>query len=420
MRSVMRLSIIIMITGAVPFDSVAAEKTLLSQNAPPAASSSLPNPTIAPSVAEIRQSVVKSLPFLEREGLAWMRGKACVTCHQIPAMVWSLGEARRHGYGVDAAKLALWNTWSLDNGWKRGVYYKLTEDSIQKLQESGLPIVDAEKLKPLVGKNHVFAAEFTTALSQALGEPAFSKCQAAAVAAAAKAGQGGGGGASNSQYTALLLAGSADTATDPAAVRRELVAGLVKSQKSDGSWEAAGQFLGQQRPKPETLEVVALWTLLALAAVPESSAEKTAAEALGRRFVIGSKETNNTETLMLRAMLAAHDGNAELSRALRKRLIAAQHDDGGWGWLLDRPRSDAFTTGMVLYGLAYLGDVGKEPAVARAQRYLFQQQRNDGVWSLVGKTISANTREDTKQSDAIYTYWTTGWAVLGLLKTMPE
>ena len=88
--------------------------------------------------------------------------------------------------------------------------------------------------------------------------------------------------------------------------------------------------------------------------------------------------------------------------------------------LLDRPTSDPFTTGMVLYGLAYLGDNAKNPAVARAQRYLLQQQRKDGVWPLVGKTISANTREDTKNSDAIYTYWTTGWAVVGLLKTMPE
>ncbi len=57
MHSVMRLSIIIMITGAVPFDSVAAEETLLSQSASPAASSLVPIPTIAPSVAEIRQSV---------------------------------------------------------------------------------------------------------------------------------------------------------------------------------------------------------------------------------------------------------------------------------------------------------------------------------------------------------------------------
>lgn len=413
-----RVSFLIVIVGAMPMVSAAAEKASTGEKSPHTESS--PTPAGEPTVAEIRQGVAKSLPFLETEGLAWMRDRACITCHQIPAMVWSLGEARKHGHDVDAAKLTLWNSWSLDNGWKRGVYYQLPDDVLQKLQESGLPKSDAEKLKPLVGKNHVFAAEFTKALSQTLGAPAFSKHQTAVVAASAKAGQGGGGGEGNNQYTALLLAGVADTASYPAAVRRDLVVGLLKSQKNDGSWEAAGQFLAQQRPKPETLEVVTLWTLLALAAVPESYAEKTAAEIRGREFVKEPKETNNTETLLLRALLAAQDGDARRSDTLRKRLLAAQHADGGWGWLLDRPTSDPFTTGIVLYGLGSWGNVGKEPAVARAQRYLLHHQRGDGVWPLVGKTISGNTREDTKSSDAIYTYWTTGWAVVGLLKTMPE
>ena len=228
-----------------------------------------------PCAEEIRSAVAKSLPFLEKEGVAWMREKACITCHQIPAMVWSFGEAQRHEYDVDPTKLALWNAWALDNGFKRGVYYKLTEDIQEKLAEAGLPKADAEKLKPLIGKNHVFTTDFTAALSQALGEPAFTKHNAILAAACARKGQGGAGGANNNQYMALLLTGVADAATDPAAARRELVSGIVKLQQKDGSWEAAGQFLGQQRPKPETLEVVTLWNLLVLAAVPESSAEKT-------------------------------------------------------------------------------------------------------------------------------------------------
>ena len=344
---------------------------------------------LPPSAEEIRSAVAKSLPFLEKEGVAWMREKACITCHQIPAMVWSFGEAQRHEYDVDPTKLALWNAWALDNGFKRGVYYKLTEDIQEKLAEAGLPKADAEKLKPLIGKNHVFTTDFTAALSQALGEPAFTKHNATLVAACAKKGQGGAGGANNNQYMALLLAGVADTATDPAAARRELVSGIVKLQQKDGSWEAAGQFLGQQRPKPETLEVVTLWNLLVLAAVPESSAEKAAAEALGRSFIKETKETNNTETLLLRAMLAAEDGDEKRSRTLRERLLAAQHADGGWGWLLDRPTSDPFTTGMVLYSLAYLGDNAKNPAVARAQRYLLQQQRKDG----------GGARQEDRQAD---------------------
>ena len=103
----------------------------------------------------------------------------------------------------------------MDNGFKRRVYYKLTADIQEKLAEAGLPKADAEKLKPLIGKNHVFTTDFTAALSQALGEPAFTKHNATLVAACAKKGQGGAGGANNKQYMALLLAGVADSNMTP-------------------------------------------------------------------------------------------------------------------------------------------------------------------------------------------------------------
>ncbi|MFM8471100.1 MAG: hypothetical protein ACKODH_14240 [Limisphaerales bacterium] len=68
---------------------------------------------------EARAMVRRSLPFLEKEGVAWMTERNCASCHQVPAMVWSLDTAARGGFDVDAQKLAKWWAWSVD--WKSWV-----------------------------------------------------------------------------------------------------------------------------------------------------------------------------------------------------------------------------------------------------------------------------------------------------------
>ncbi len=42
-------------------------------------------------IADIRKAIKKSLPYLEKDGIAWMQGRisiqngdACVSCHQVP------------------------------------------------------------------------------------------------------------------------------------------------------------------------------------------------------------------------------------------------------------------------------------------------------------------------------------------------
>ncbi|GEM_PF-2196205 len=37
--------------------------------------------------------VQRSLPFLKEQGLAWIADRQCASCHQIPAMLWSLNSA---------------------------------------------------------------------------------------------------------------------------------------------------------------------------------------------------------------------------------------------------------------------------------------------------------------------------------------
>jgi squalene-hopene/tetraprenyl-beta-curcumene cyclase len=373
----------------------------------------------APTSDEVRQAVTRSLPFLEAEGVAWMRGKACATCHQIPSMVWSFNEAQRRGFPVDASSLAQWNTWAVDNALKRAVYFKLADENFQQLMDQGLAEAEVSKLKALKDRNYVFEADFRAALAGTIAADKLGESADVLLKTAAKPGQGGTGGGENNQFTAVLLSGAADGSADAATLRSELMTRLVKAQNKDGSWSAAGQFRGQQRPKTESTEVATLWTVWALTQIPEPSADAKQAMATAREYLRkASAETNNIETMLLRGLLAVKEGDEARGQQWISDVLAHQHEDGGWGWLKDRPASDPFTTGLVLYGLSYLGHGAADPAVAKAHVYLLTTQDESGAWKIGSKTISANSKEDTKAGDAIYTYWATGWAVVGLLTTL--
>ena len=374
----------------------------------------------SPTPAEVRKAVARGLPYLEKEGEAWMKEKNCITCHQVPSMVWSFNTARRHKLEVDSDKVDFWNEWTVDNGLKRGLYYKVTDDGLKELASNGLTEDELKKLEPLKNKNFVFKEEFRAELVKALPAATLDKHEAIVFKTLGRAGQGGGGGGENNQYTHLLLSGAPAAVGNSAEVRKALVENLVKKQNKDGTWAAAPQFKAQQRPEAETLEVVTLWTVLALVDVPELSADGKSAVAKAREWLNKAATPVNVETVVLRALLAVQDGDKVKCEELTSELVKLQHEDGGWGWAKDRPTSDPFTTGLVLYGLSYLGHGGNEPQVRKAWQYLLQAQGDDGVWHIAGKTISANKKEDTKNSDFIYSYWATGWAVIGLLESLPQ
>ncbi len=60
---------------------------------------------------DIRSAIERSLPFLEKAGIAWMEGRisiqngdACVSCHQVPFGIWSQSEARARGILLEDSK----------------------------------------------------------------------------------------------------------------------------------------------------------------------------------------------------------------------------------------------------------------------------------------------------------------------------
>ncbi len=152
---------------------------------------------------EIARSVRKALPYLEREGVAWMEKRGCVSCHQIPFMVWSLSVASQAGFDIDAAKLRQWRTWSTD-----------VVNFVKPEQKK-----DIDRAKTMSGNIDTMAA--------------------------------------------MLLAVDDDPSSE---WRQSFSAGLAANQNDDGSWKSCGQLPAQKRPTRETSSVTAAWTLLALTA----------------------------------------------------------------------------------------------------------------------------------------------------------
>ncbi|MEM6989671.1 MAG: hypothetical protein AAF721_04215 [Myxococcota bacterium] len=62
--------------------------------------------------ARIATALAPSLVYLRNEGEGWIEEHACASCHQIPAMLWSLGLAEQRGLAVDADALARSRAWA--------------------------------------------------------------------------------------------------------------------------------------------------------------------------------------------------------------------------------------------------------------------------------------------------------------------
>src|SRR5438477_9795104 len=70
----------------------------------------------APSDEQVRVAVERSLPFVQAEGERWITEKKCVTCHQVPFMVWALNAAAERGVELDQQKRNECSSWAVD--WK--------------------------------------------------------------------------------------------------------------------------------------------------------------------------------------------------------------------------------------------------------------------------------------------------------------
>ena len=66
---------------------------------------------VAPSQVAPSQVAQRAIESLVVDGTRWMDKRGCVSCHQIPAMIWSLNAAKEYGLSIPD-ELSEWNSWS--------------------------------------------------------------------------------------------------------------------------------------------------------------------------------------------------------------------------------------------------------------------------------------------------------------------
>lgn len=141
-----------------------------------------------------------AIAYLKSDGQKWMDKRGCVSCHQVPLMLWSLNLIGENSE-CSSDQLAQWNEWST-----QAVNF----------------------VKPAQKESHDEQATFAANIDTMAG---------------------------------LLLAvpdGGSDT------WREKFIRKLCSEQAEDGSWKPCGQLPAQKRPEIETREVTTLWVTLAL------------------------------------------------------------------------------------------------------------------------------------------------------------
>ena len=143
----------------------------------------------------------RAIDYLKADGKKWMDKRGCVSCHQIPSMLWSLHALDEAGIEVPGEELAEWTDWST----------------------KVVNFVKPERKKD-VDVAKALEANIDTMAAMLLAVPGQRE----------------------------------------AAWRAPFVSKLCEQQADDGSWKACGQLPAQKRPSQETQQATTLWVTLAL------------------------------------------------------------------------------------------------------------------------------------------------------------
>ncbi len=326
-----------------------------------------------PTDGEVRRTIERSLPYLAREGESWIKQRGCVSCHRVSFMIWSHNEARARGIEVDDAKLSATTNWAFVN-------------MLADREERG----GADSISQVL-------------LGRDRGSPWRKKPP---------------------RHFKTV---------DPYETLFQI---LIERQNEDGSWPPEGQLTTPP-------EITTRWALLALNSRSDLSGDPSEGldpdddlgneladqlKTLERRipesraqalhYLKGIEPHQTNEQLVLQALLEPIHGGDREKDTLRNRLIAGQHADGGWSNRFDLAESDAYATGQTLYALSQIGDPDDRAAIARARSFLVQSQYQDGSWFVPADRVRDGKRSDSL--DEVFSYWGTAWAVIGLLRTMPD
>jgi len=366
--------------------------------------------------ATTRRAIQRALPFLEKEGVAWMQEKSCASCHNVPFLLWSHNEARARGVAVDERKLAEWTDWTWTFSKTRREWFKLSNDI-----DAVLPPEVSAKLKPIVTKPFSAEKELVAELAKLLTQEELNQYQGALTKQATRPPEpmNDGGGLDTLSQVLLGRAPGDKTGNAPEFLA-DMQNVIIRWQQPDGAWKAAGQLPLQNRPQAETDAVTTMWAVLALASINGRGPEADKALERALQFLRNLQPGETNESLVTAFLVERTFGQVDRVTALLKEILSRQNRDGGWGWRQGND-SDAFATGQALYALSKSGLPLPNTAIPRARDYLIKSQAEDGSWLVSGTAISRSTNEARlKKVAPIYRYWGTAWAVIGLSHTLEE
>jgi hypothetical protein len=361
---------------------------------------------------DVRRTVERSLPYLEKVGVAWMRERECNSCHNVTFLVWSHNEALARGFDIDRKKLAEWRKWSLADSLSDRFWFELRPRAMAALKTNGVPDALITKLQPLEGKTYTTRQEYLSALESAIGRENLETNKDRLLVFGKLPNNGGG-----PDTLAQLLLGQAHSRQDENETRsyNAIRSLLLEWQEPDGSWRAQGQLPSMKwSGETEMHGATTMWSILALSATNliDSASVRSREQAL--ESLKHSSPGTTLQSIALHFIIAEKFGEAAAREQLLRDLAGRQQPDGGWGWMRENHRSDAFATGQALYSLALSGHGGKDPVVRRAVDFLLRTQDQDGSWQTPQEAVNTRPRKLN-----IYTYWGTAWATIGLLQTLP-
>ena len=305
----------------------------------------------------VRNAVERGLPFMENVALKWQKEMKCAGCHLVTTNIWTQSEARSRGFKIQDEALDQLRDWAIS--WDKP---------------------EAEN-------------------------------------AAALEDRDGSGSDLNTVYLMLASTAAAKLDDKTAAALRKMSAYILSRQAADGSWKLVDLL---SPPIIDVGEVQTMQALLALAAAHDKGLvdEKAWTSARDRALAwLGkSKFLDQNQSWNLRVLVALRFGKAEEAQALVKQLLEQQNADGGWSQTRDRP-SDSMATGQTLYALATAGVSSQDLAVQRAQAYLIGEQTEPSGKNKQAGFWQVNSRVGSK--NIMTTTFGTGWATLGLMRTLP-
>jgi hypothetical protein len=212
-------------------------------------------------------------------------------------------------------------------------------------------------------------------------------------------------------YLMLAVAAAGPPDADTVKALDRFTAHLLAVQQADGSWGAPdGGPKATTSAVKDTSDVLTMYALLALASREPAPAAWPAGRDRGLAWLRKAAPSESNQALALRVLTRQRFGKAEEWRPLVRQLLARQNADGGWSQVPGGP-SDALATGQALYALGTAGTPSAEPAVHHAWKFLVTTQRDDGSW-LVHTRVA-------KGHDVIISHFGSGWATLGLVRTLP-